>query len=57
MTKEPGVQSLRSRPRFPEEEKIKLRIQRVNDMYYDGEISRNDKDLQGQKKVESPEKF
>ena len=27
-----------------EEEKIKLRIQKVNDMYFDGEISRNDKD-------------
>ena len=27
-----------------EEEKIKLRIQKVNDMYLDGEISRNDKD-------------
>ena len=27
-----------------EEERIKLRIQKVNDLYFDGEISRNDKD-------------
>lgn len=27
-----------------EEERIKLRIQKVNDLYFDGEISKNDKD-------------